>query len=318
MKRLFAVFLLVTFICGLSGCEIAIDRELEKTPYPVNVANVTVEKTPEKVICLSPSLTELTYELGYGVRLVGRTEDAVYPEAAEALPAVGKTGNIDTAAVIELGPDTVLSHQALSKKEMDALEAAKIQVIVLPMAKSLAEMETLYRQLSLLYAGQLDAESLAERHFKKITDGLEKLRATLPAEELTNGFVYVINPSSHIIATGDTLEGSILSAVFGENAAAEGVGYKIDADAIKEKNPSVVFTAAPYGLPHLQSGKNYKDLDAVKDEKVVSVDSSLFAAQSVRVVEAARLLAEGLYPELFSEDAPEEEEEETASSEGDI
>ena len=293
-----SLLLLLPFFTGCGSSE----KEDSPAPYPVNVASVTVQRAPQKVVCLSPSLTELTCELGFGSRLVGRTEDALYPEAVASLPSVGKTGHIDTEALVSLSPDTVVSHESLSKKEMEALEAAGIQAVVLPMVRSLEELEHLYSQLSLLYAGQLEADSIAASHYQRLTDGLAQIKAQLPADELENGFVYLINPTGPVIATGDTFESSVLSAVFGENAAASGADYEIEEETLADLSPSVVFTAEPYGLPHLEENEVFRNWEAVKSERTASVDSTLFAVQSVRVVEAAEALARSLYPDLFEEE----------------
>lgn len=304
MKKILFVFLpLLLVSLVFSGCGGPGKQEDEPTPYPVRVASVTIEKAPQKVVCLSPSLTELTCELGFESRLVGRTDDALYPDEVASLPSVGKTGHIDTAALAALAPDTVVSHESLSKKEMEALDAAGIQVVVLPMVHSLEEWENLYSQLALLYAGQIEADSIAASHYQKITDGLAEIQKKLPSDELQNGFLYVINPTSNIIATGDTFESSVLSAVFGQNAAALGSDYQIEAESLAKLNPSVVFTADPYGQPHLEQSSTYQNLEAVKNEKTASVDSTLFAVQSVRVLEAVKELAASLYPDLFEEES---------------
>lgn len=306
MKRFFALLLTALLLGGsLIGCEKA-GKENDLAPYPVRVASVTITQTPEKVVCFSPSLTELSHALGYGSRLVGKTEDATYPEAVSSLPTVGKTGNIDVKALLALQPDTVLSHQSLSKKEMDILEKAKIKVVVLPMANSLEGVKQLYEQLGLLYAGQLDGKSIAQKEYQKITDGLKQIQTILPPEDFKNGFAYIIHPTNGIVATGDTLESSLLSTVFGKNAAESGTDYTIEATVLAEKNPSLILTADPYGLPHLESNKNYKDLAAAKAKKVATINSKLLASQSVRMVEGVKEVAKALYPDLFTEETSSE------------
>ncbi len=303
MKRTFSLLLSLLLLCGLCvGCDRAGSKENELTPYPVNVANVTVTQTPEKVVCLSPSLTELTCELGYGSRLAGKTTDATYPESVKELPTVGGTGHIDLSALITLAPDTVLSHESLSKKEMTALEAANIQVIVLPMATDLNQLQALYQTLALLYAGQLDAPDVAARHYAVIAQGLDAVKKALPEAAATGGFAYVINPSAGIVATGDTLESSILSAVFGENAAKDGTDYKVELTTLTQAQPPILFTAQPYGLPHLQANKSYESLTAVKNKAVAAIDNTLLACQSARLVEAIKAAAKALYPDSFAEE----------------
>ena len=300
IKKLSVLLLSFLLIPGLVSCDVSGPKEKVPSAYPVRVANVTIEKAPAKTVCLSPSLTELCFELGFGNRLVGCTEDAAYPDAAAALPSVGKTGHIDTSALIALKPDTIISHESLSKKEMQAFETAGIKTIVLSMAKNMEEMETLYKQLGLLFAGQLEGETIGAKHYKAVTDKLADIKAKLPADTFPNGFLYIINPSG-IAATPDTFESSILSAVFGKNAA-EGENYNIKTENLSVKNPSVIFMADPYGLPHLEASKTYQSLAAVKSKKVVSIDSNLFSAQSFRVADAVEYLAKSLYPDLFTEE----------------
>ncbi len=312
MKKWLSFILVLGILSGLTACGIANDAEKELVAYPVEVANVTVQEAPERVVCLSPSLTELVSLAGYGDKLVGRTEDAAYPEELEALPTVGKTGHVDTAALVALEPDTVLTHASLSKKEMDALEAAKIQVIALPMAKSLEELEALYVNIGLLFCGGIDGESHGKQSYQKIADSLREIREKLPE---TPRFLYILNPNG-TAATGDSFESSVLAEVFGENVAAENTGYAVDMKEMAAKNPEVIFVAEPYGLPHLEQDSALKGLEAVKNKRVASVDPDLFARQSTSLMEAVYSLAAALYPEQFpAEEEPSSGAEAVASGE---
>ena len=302
MKKISVLLLSFLMLLGLVSCDVSGPKEDIPSAYPARVANVTIEKTPTKAVCLSPSLLEICFELGFGNRIVGRTTDASYPESAASLPAVGTTGHIDTAALVALKPDTVISHESLSKKEMEAFEAADIKTIILPMAKSLEEMQLFYEQLGLMFVGQLEGKTVGDTHFKAVTDELTAIKTKLPADAFPNGFLYVVNPSG-IAATPDTFESDLLSSVFGANAA-EGESYSIKTEKLAAKNPSVILIAEPYGLPHLESNNTYKALGAVKSKKVVTVDSTLFSTQSFRITEAVKKAAEALYPDLFQEEEP--------------
>ena len=178
---------------------------------------------------------------------------------------------------------------------VDAFEAAGIKVVVLPMAKSMEELEALYVNLGLLFHGGIDGKSRGEHLYRKVADELAAIRAKLPEQP---SFLYIINPSG-TAATGDTLESSVLSQVFGENIAAENTGYAVDMKEMAAKNPEVIFVADPYGLPHLEQDSSLKALDAVKNKRVASVDPGLFARQGTSLVEAVYQLAAALYPEQF-------------------
>lgn len=311
MKRIIAAVLTLIFFGSLTACDVQNKKEEEIQAYPVRVANVTVQTQPAKVACLSPSLIEILFEHGYGDKVVIRTDDADYPEQVKGIPSAGKTGHLDTSAIVAALPDVVLTHDSLSKKDMEALEAAKIQVVVLPMAKNLEELKTLYQNIGLLFLGQKDGSQAGADQWAKIESGLDSIKAKLPAEAANSTFLYIINPSG-IIATGDTFESSVLS-VFGTNAAQDAVGYAADAKEMQEKNPNFIFVADPYGLPHLQSNADYKNFNAVKNEKVYTIDNTLFGLQSSRILELVEKAAAVLYPETFDE--PEDESSQQTSSE---
>ena len=312
MKRIIAVVLTLVLFGTLTACDIQNKKEEEIQAYPVRVANVTVETQPEKVACLSPSLTEILFEHGYGDKAVLRTEDADYPEEVKKIPSAGKTGHLDTAAIVAALPDVVLTHDSLSKKDMEALETAKIQVVVLPMAKNLKELKTLYQNIGLLFLGQKDGGQAGADQFAKVESGINAIKAKLPAEAAESTFLYIINPSG-IIATGDTFESSILS-VFGTNAAETATGYTAGVKELQEKNPTIIFIADPYGLPHLQSNADYKNFGAVKNGKVYTIDNTLFALQSSRILEVIQKAAAALYPESFTEPEAEPSEESTSEA----
>lgn len=300
MKKICAVLLVLILLGLFCACDVATDKEKEITAYPVTVANVTVTAAPKKVACLSPSLTEIVFEQGYGDTVILRTEDTSYPEEAAKLPAVGRTGHIDTAAIIEANPDAVLTQQALSLRETEALAAAKIQVIVLPMAKDLEELKTLYETIGLLYRGAIDGKETGAKQYAVLQKRIDAIKQKLDGK--TTSYLYIVNPSG-LIATGDTFENSVLS-IFGENTAADGTGYTADIKEIEAKSPEVIFIAEPYGLPHLTANGSYKNFRAVKEKKVYSVDSTLFGIQSGRLGDLLETLAAQIYPDLF----PEEEE----------
>ena len=100
--------------------------------------------------------------------------------------------------------------------------------------------------------------------------------------------------------------------VFGTNAAEAATGYTADAKEMQAKDPDFIFVADPYGLPHLQSNAAYKDFGAVKNGKVYTIDNTLFALQSSRVLEVIQKIVVALYPDAFDESAGESSEQ-TAS-----
>ena len=91
-----------------------------------------VDRPPQRVVSLVPSITESLFDLTLGNRLVAITDYCVYPaEGVARLPRIGGTKNPDLARIIELRPDLVIANQEENRKEdVESLRAAHIPVWV--------------------------------------------------------------------------------------------------------------------------------------------------------------------------------------------
>lgn len=61
-----------------------------------------------RIVALSPHSVELLFSIGAGERIVGTTDYADYPEAANAIPRVGNHYGISIERILELQPDLVV------------------------------------------------------------------------------------------------------------------------------------------------------------------------------------------------------------------
>ena len=90
----------------------------------------TVLQAPaQRIVSLSPHLTELAYAAGAGARLVGAVDYSDYPEDARRLPRVGSDARIDLEAVLALHPDLVIAWpNAGTRRAVDRLAELGIPV----------------------------------------------------------------------------------------------------------------------------------------------------------------------------------------------
>jgi len=63
---------------------------------------------PQRIISLTPHLTELLFAVGAGSQVVGVDSASDYPQAAQALPRVGDYSRINYERILALKPDLVL------------------------------------------------------------------------------------------------------------------------------------------------------------------------------------------------------------------
>lgn len=77
-----------------------------------------MDNTPERIISLVPSLTELVIDLGLEDHLVGRTRFCVHPkEKVEEIPIVGGTKNPRLDKIRQKNPDYIIANKEENRPE---------------------------------------------------------------------------------------------------------------------------------------------------------------------------------------------------------
>ena len=68
-----------------------------------------LQQPAQRIVSLSPHLTELLFAAGAGQQLVGTVDYSDYPPAALEIPRVGAYNSISYEAIVNLSPDLVLA-----------------------------------------------------------------------------------------------------------------------------------------------------------------------------------------------------------------
>ncbi len=84
----------------------------------------------ERIISLSPSITEIVYALGAGENLVGTSEYSLYPKEAQKVPIIGGSSNPNIEKIISLAP-TLVVGQTFSIDTLEKLKKFHIKTLML-------------------------------------------------------------------------------------------------------------------------------------------------------------------------------------------
>ena len=285
MKKIFAV--LLTFSLLLSGCHVSNSQDEEITttteaevsepqPYPITINDVEIEKAPEKIVCLSPALTEILYEMGFGERIIGRSSYCDYPSAVMSAEDVGSSANPNIDRIIQLQPDLVLTATAIASKDILRMSEAGIKTLVISAPTTIEDFSANYVALGLLMNGLFTGTEKGEQFFSDISKTLDNSSAVSFGK-----FVYITQNLT--VAGGDTFEGAVLSC-FGENLAAEAGGYSFDKSLLLENQPDLILLSDDYTLEDLQNDEICSQLDCVMNGNVLPVDNSYFERPSARII----------------------------------
>jgi len=290
LKKYIAFILTLCLLFGsLPGCGFFTENKIteppretlptdaEPTPYPVTVNGTVIGESPERIICLSPSLCEILYEFGEGNRLIGRGSYCDFPREISGVEDFGNGISIDTDEIIAVSPDLLLSSAPVSAKDLMILESAGVKTITLPPPRDIESFGNIYGTMGVILYGAFTGGETGESVFAEMS----KVFANPNAVNIGK-FVYITENMAS--ATGDTLESSVLSC-FGENAAKSGTGYVFGKEKIIAANPDIVLLNDIYTADDLLADESYSQLEAVKDGRVILIGNAYFERPSLRMAE---------------------------------
>ena len=241
-------------------------------------------RAAQRVVSLNPVTTEAMFAIGAGARLVGRTHFDDAPAAARQVADVGDGLQPNVEAVLAVHPDLVLLYSAEGNRAAAAaLRRAGVQTLTLRTDR-IADLARALHALAVAVGDPAAAQPVVD----SVRRSLDAARAT-PTHPPTV-FFHVWDAPVITIGGGSYLDelATLVGArnVFGDLAQAS---PQVTIESVAQRNPDFVF-AGPVGAARLNSDPRWRAVPAVRDGRVLIVDTALVGRPGVRMGEAARLL----------------------------
>lgn len=295
-KKLAALLLAVVMIltaftaCGNKG---NITSGAAKNDYPVTVNNVTIQSEPSGVVVLSPNLADVVLALGYEISLKGKSAECTQKELS-VLPSVTAA---DADAIKKLGANVVLADSSLKSDAADALQKAGIQVVVIPGASSREDLERLYSAVGSVIKGGNTGYTYGQKAAQEIFLSIDDMTRSIPQGDKPIIACYLYDTAGKG-ATSDTLAGKLIESAGLTNGAGQLTSGKIDIETLLLSDPKYIF--CPTGMKEkLKTTEKYKELTAVKQNRVIEMDPGCMEWQGLRMFDAVKIMAGTAYPQLL-------------------
>ena len=271
-----------------------------KAPAPASLNDAT----PQRIVSLTPALTEILFAVGAGERVVGVTQYCDFPLAAKLKPKVGGYVNPSVESVLALKPDLVLVSPGPGNRDSAlAMRRAGLRLEIVPaetVEESLAAIELVARYAGAEAAGRDLAATVRAR-----LDAVAKRVAGAP--RVATFFCIQTDP---IIAAGrDTLPSQLLELAGGSNVV-EATRYpRLDVEAVAGARPELILQARmdlADGDPHVEDAfwKRWPSIPAVARGRVVVLPDDLTLRPGPRIADAAEELAAILHGETEGKKSP--------------
>jgi iron complex transport system substrate-binding protein len=260
--------------------------------------SVTVTSQPKHIVSLAPSITEILFALGLDDEIAGVTNACDYPARAKAKTVIGGAVDPDLERLLKIQPDLILGikglHRAGLEGEMDRLHLPLFLTDPVSMKRILADIETI---------GRLTGRF---QEAKRLTAGMrgriDRIQRRIEGRKRPR-VLYVLWNEPLMSVTDSSYIGEMIELAGGDNIArTEAGGYvRIGMEEVLARDPEVVIFASEMGegpaAAERDRWRRWKTLSAVKNNRMVVMNSDLLHRPGPRVVEALEALAEVLHPE---------------------
>lgn len=252
------------------------------------------EEPREGIVSLSPGITEKIFALGLGENLRGRTIYCVYPEEAKKVSDVGSMLEPSFEKVMVKAPGIVLMEAHYNEGFVGQLKRVGVDYRIYETPKNLQEM---YEHLI-----DLGRALGVEGRARVLAASLE----SKAAEYMNRGKNHTSNPTvyyalgtgrSEYTAGGDTFIGDLIVHSGGVNIAGDKRGWNYSLEELIAKNPEYII-GSQKDMDNLRSERKYSLLRAVKEGKLIEVDTDIYNLPGVRAVNRGiPIIYEAIYGE---------------------
>lgn len=248
---------------------------------PVNVFvdqignSVTLHFTPNRIISLVPSQTELLFDLGLEEEIVGVTKFCIHPdEALNVKTIVGGTKKFDFSTIDQLKPDLIIGNKEENYKEGIELLSKEYPVWM-------SDIVTLEDSLAMIGAvGEVcGKEEEANAIITRIRTSFDLLKKKTPKRIL-----YLIWRKPWMAAGPGTFIHSMIEKTGWINAVVQSRYPELSSDEIQNINPDLILLSSE---PYPFSEKHIEEISQIiPTAEIKLVDGEMFSWYGSRLVKA--------------------------------
>ncbi len=291
----------------LAACATAPAAE-ETASFPIELTDqlgrvVKLDGTPQRIISIAPSNTEILFALGLADKIVAVTDYDDYPPEAEEKPSVGGYSTPSIEKLVAFSPDLILATSVHEDKIIPQLEAKGLTVFALA-PNTLDEVLAAITLVGEATGQEKEASGLVaemQNRIKAVTDKTDSL-----SQEKRPRVFYIVWHDPLLTAGSGTFQDDLIRKAGGINIAQDLTSWvTISLEAVIEANPEVMIAGVSHGsltdlnFQFIKTEPRLRDTDARRNNRVYDVDGNLVSRPGPRIVDGLEKFARFINPELF-------------------
>jgi len=252
--------------------------------------SLRLARPAQRIVSLSPGITELLFALGAGDRVVAASEFSDYPAAARLLPRVSRAQGIDLEKIAALEPDLVVVWgSGYPPALQQALQALDLPTYVYE-PSTLDSIASSIERLGALTASASAASVAADFRAR-----LKDLRQRYAQRSPVRAF-YQVWGNPIMTLSGRHLVNEVMRTCGARNVfeTLSPLVATVDIEAVVAAEPQVIIATEPQAIDRgaLDSWRRFPQLPAVANHHLVTLNADELDRAAVRILNAATDLCE--------------------------
>lgn len=242
---------------------------------------VSLKEEPQRVVSLSPALTEMIFLLESENKLVAITDFCLYPPETDNILKVGGIQNFNIESVIALNPDVVLIGSIVPQESVNKMESMGLSVIAI---KEENKIEGIYKAMIVL--GEiLNQKEMAAKKVEDLQQRIADIERREVSEQEKPSIYYVVGfgEAGDFTAPKDSHIHEIITLAGGRNIGEVLTGWSISREYLFQEDPDLIFVREE-DVDHFSQLFPYTELTAVKNKRVYPIESGWIDIVSPRNV----------------------------------
>ena len=284
--------------------------EQVEEPFPAEITDqlgrsITAGESPQRIISLAPSHTEILFALGLGDRLVGVTDYCNYPPEAETKKSIGGFSTPNIEEIVALSPDLIMATSMHETEIIPQLESHGLTVVAFS-PKTINDVIAAITLAGQVTGAEEAADELLSDMQKRIKAVTNKTSGLSESEKPR--VLYAVWHDPLMTAGSGTLHDDLMRLAGGTNIAHDLTEYAtINLEVVITADPEVMIAGVGMGtgedlpLQFVKTEPRLKDTSARQYNRVYGIDTDIVGRPGPRIVEALERFAGFIHPELFKE-----------------
>ena len=252
-----------------------------------------LEKPAQRIISLSPHLTEILFAAGAGEKTIAAVSYSNWPPQAKKLPVIGDGNNMNLELIAKFNPDLILAWQSGNRdSQLTQLHALGFPVYVSEPQK-IEDIATLIRNVGILADTSLVADKEADVFINKI-NRLKQQYSQLP---IVTTFYEAWNHPL-ITVNGQHMISDVIHLCGGKNIfdTMPQLSAAVNTESVLQANPEVIIASgmAEEKPEWLDDWRKWPQLVAVEKNNLFFLPPDIIQRQTPRIIQGAEKICEFL------------------------